>query len=514
MKHTLGTSSVGDIAKAMRRDFNVYDEEKRGRTLILVGAGCSHSAGIPLASEIAQKLVVQLARSYSVLEQKEFDPEKALSHLIAQEHFDEKRVRKISDDEIHTDWNLVYDEIFSHHYTTPKEIRKVFSSIFAKSDGSINWAHLSIGELVRVGFISTVLTTNFDQLVLEGIARTGPLPVVADGIESLYRITGHPDYPQLIHIHGSRHTYYLRNSAEDVDSISRDHSARHAIGELFREANVCIVIGYGGRERGLMDVLIDAGKRFPDTRIFWVTRSEDMGQLSEQALELLSTSKYSSVVLGQDADDFFLQLLKNLNCCPPKIIEKPTYLMEHLRDNLVFSSNVEIANLIGRHQLKVEELEGAIKGVRDISEIKKDDSRNILKDDQSAYSPLILVVDDEFAVRRFMAKALASRGYRVLEAQNGREALDIYRSNKDDIDLILTDIVMPLMDGVNLFNAVRDEDKGTKFVFISGYASEAFVKNIRHHHEDIHFLAKPVSLRQLAEAVDEVLGLQRKEPIL
>ena len=82
--------------------------------------------------------------------------------------------------------------------------------------------HLCLGELVKRRSPSTVLTTNFDQLVLSGMARAGVLPVVCDGIESLNRIAGAPRHPQLVELHGSRHTYLLRNRPEDVEAIRSD----------------------------------------------------------------------------------------------------------------------------------------------------------------------------------------------------------------------------------------------------------------------------------------------------
>src|SRR6202035_5865229 len=88
-----------------------------------------------------------------------------------------------SDDKIN--WHSVYDEMLRRHYATPDDTRALFGKIVADAKGAINWAHLCLGELVSRGFISTVLTTNFDQLVLSGMVRAGVLPVVCDGVESL-----------------------------------------------------------------------------------------------------------------------------------------------------------------------------------------------------------------------------------------------------------------------------------------------------------------------------------------
>jgi signal transduction histidine kinase len=353
-------ATIGDVADAMRRDFRPAERSRSlGRTILLVGAGCSRSAGIPLASEIAQDLVGRLAMSYSALPTWNDDPLVALRALVNKGKFPPQVLFDVTTHGQKANWPLVYDLIFSQHYRTPKEVRTIFSEIFDRSDRRINWAHICIGELVRLGYVSTVLTTNFDQLALEGIARTGRLPVVADGLESLSRITGDSNYPQLVQIHGSRHTYYLRNSVEDTDELANDIGARHAVDELFRTAKVFMAIGYGGRERGLMQLLIEAGKRFPDTRIFWVLHSQNIEDSSDYVRQFMMTSRHSALIPGQDADEFFRLLLEKLQASPPKIIEDPLYLVKDLKENLVFSDNENIRELIETHQNKVLEIQAA-----------------------------------------------------------------------------------------------------------------------------------------------------------
>ncbi|MER8881828.1 ATP-binding protein [Mesorhizobium sp. M0816] len=349
-------ASVSDVADAMRRDYQPQSGSKAlGRTILLVGAGCSRSAGIPLAGEIAQELAIRLADSYGIERANIADPAEALRYLVTSGKFESDLFQGVNGDA--TDWPSVYDYIFSKHYKTPKEIRGVFSQLFDRIDRRINWTHLCIGELVRLGYVSTILTTNFDQLVLDGLSRSGRLPVVADGLDSLYRISGDSNYPQLIQIHGSRHTYYLRNSQTDTDELANNHAARHAIDELFRTASVFIAIGYGGRERGLMQLLIEAGRRWPDTQIFWISYSDRLAATDKYVAELLATSRYASVVPNQDADDFFRKLLEELKVYVPRAIADPLYPVKDLKENLVYGGNAEIKKLIDDHQDRVNEIQ-------------------------------------------------------------------------------------------------------------------------------------------------------------
>lgn len=121
----------------------------------------------------------------------------------------------------------------------------------------------------------------------------------------------------------------------------------------------------------------------------------------------------------------------------------------------------------------------------------------------------ILLVEDEDAVRAFGMRALESRGYTVHEAASGVEALEVLEDHADEIDLIVSDVVMPEMDGPTLLGEVRKSHPDLKFIFVSGYAEDAFAKNLPEEERDrFGFLPKPFSLKQLATTVKEMLEEQ------
>ena len=117
----------------------------------------------------------------------------------------------------------------------------------------------------------------------------------------------------------------------------------------------------------------------------------------------------------------------------------------------------------------------------------------------------ILLVEDEDAVRAFGARALTSRGYTVIEAASGAEALDVATEAGQTIDLIVSDVVMPEMDGPTMFGELRKRGITAKVIFVSGYAEEAFSRNLPKG-EDFGFLPKPFTLKQLVEKVKENMG--------
>ena len=117
----------------------------------------------------------------------------------------------------------------------------------------------------------------------------------------------------------------------------------------------------------------------------------------------------------------------------------------------------------------------------------------------------ILLVEDEDAVRTFAARALATRGYDVLQAESGEAALAIVEAHEGVIDLIVSDVVMPNMDGPTLIKELAGRLPGVKIIFVSGYAEDAFAKSLDPTQE-FHFLPKPFSLKQLAAAVKGVMN--------
>src|SRR6185312_14681664 len=116
----------------------------------------------------------------------------------------------------------------------------------------------------------------------------------------------------------------------------------------------------------------------------------------------------------------------------------------------------------------------------------------------------LLLVEDEDPVRLFSARALRNKGYKVIEAKSGEAALEVITSGSEKVELLITDVVMPRMDGPNLVKHVRELYPEMKVIFISGYTEDAFRKRLDHD-ADIHFLPKPFSLKQLAGKVKEVM---------
>ena len=116
----------------------------------------------------------------------------------------------------------------------------------------------------------------------------------------------------------------------------------------------------------------------------------------------------------------------------------------------------------------------------------------------------ILLVEDEDAVRLFGARALREKGYTVLDAPGGLEALELLRDSAETIDLLVTDVMMPEMDGTTLVKEVRAILPDIPVICMSGYAEDTFRKDLGEA-KDISFLPKPFSLAELAAKVKEAM---------
>ena len=116
----------------------------------------------------------------------------------------------------------------------------------------------------------------------------------------------------------------------------------------------------------------------------------------------------------------------------------------------------------------------------------------------------VLLVEDEDSVRSFAIRALKRQGYDVIEATSGAEGLEKFEEVGGQVDLVVSDVVMPEMDGPTMLNELRKQRPDIKIIFMSGYPDDAFKRNLNPG-ETFAFLAKPFTLPQLAAKVKEEL---------
>jgi two-component system, cell cycle response regulator CpdR len=115
----------------------------------------------------------------------------------------------------------------------------------------------------------------------------------------------------------------------------------------------------------------------------------------------------------------------------------------------------------------------------------------------------ILLAEDDDSMRGFLERALEKAGYDVLAFDNGKDALD--RLQQEPFTLLLTDIVMPLMDGIELARRAGEIDPSLKIMFITGFAAVTLNNGVETP-KDARVLSKPFHLKDLVREVDQLLG--------
>jgi CheY-like chemotaxis protein len=119
----------------------------------------------------------------------------------------------------------------------------------------------------------------------------------------------------------------------------------------------------------------------------------------------------------------------------------------------------------------------------------------------------ILLVEDEAAVRKLAARLLKAEGSVVLEASNGHEAIELLARRAEGVELLLTDVVMPRMSGVELGARLTAKYPALRVLYMSGYAENA-VGHFEDLNESEHFIGKPFSAADLCQAVRKILDGQ------
>jgi len=272
--------TVKEVADLVRRK-----REKNGvRCALLIGAGCSFQAGIPLASGFVEQIRERFPDEYTRAEEKTYplcmaQLDRADRHTLISEYVDKAK---------------------------------------------INWAHISIAQMMRAGFVDRVLTTNFDPLVVRACALLNLYPAVYD--MAVVRKGFVRDYVRdlaVFHLHGQRDGFVQLHEKAQVDDL------REAIKPLFDDTanqRIWIVVGYSGQQDPVFQVLADRPE-FPN-RLFWVGYRDEPPTEDVRAA-LIEPRNGAEWISGYDPDNFLLQLASRLGCFPPEFFSRPfSHLLE------------------------------------------------------------------------------------------------------------------------------------------------------------------------------------------
>ncbi|MCX9010232.1 MAG: response regulator [Candidatus Methanoperedens sp.] len=122
----------------------------------------------------------------------------------------------------------------------------------------------------------------------------------------------------------------------------------------------------------------------------------------------------------------------------------------------------------------------------------------------AGHGELILVVDDDDAIREITSSILDTHGYRVITASNGAEAIALYEQNRDKIKVVLMDMIMPVMDGARSVQVLRKGYPAIRIIVVSGLIKEDKLAQVIDHVQA--FLPKPYTVEKLLTVVHKVIG--------
>lgn len=292
------TYTVEDIAELMKSA-----KDANQPYVFFTGAGCSFSAKIPLSSQLIQEICTKYPIQVKTLsEEEKNDYGKCMAKLTK----DERRA------------------IIKPHIDSAK----------------INWAHIALACLMDEGYITRVLTFNFDNILAKACGLLGLYPATYDFTSANINLHNLIVEPAIVHLHGQSHGFTQLNSSDETDSHAKNLS------EFIRTTlnhSPSLFIGYSGSADAFFTQL--ENKFDGQQRLIWVDYEQSP---NEHVRKFLEENKGTSHHLGgQDADAFLIALAQRLGCFPPKLFQNPyEHLIDELKDVIEFpiqgNSNMDI----------------------------------------------------------------------------------------------------------------------------------------------------------------------------
>ena len=274
---------IEDVVETLR------NAQRRGKKCsVLIGAGCSVTAGIPTAQGFVERIQKDYPLAYDRAEEKTYP--KCMAELSTSEQRD-----------------LIAEYV---------------------DNARINWGHIALAQLMKAGVVDRVLTTNFDQLVMRASALIGIFPAIYDFAASQCFERDKIPEKSIFHLHGQRTGFILINTPADYEK----HSS--LLAPVFEDAGsgrVWLIVGYSGENDPVFDHLAKV-PRF-DNFLYWVGYCDNEPAAHLQK-KLLLENKDAYYVKGFDADNFFVTLAQILECFPPDFVKTPFSYLNNIFETL------------------------------------------------------------------------------------------------------------------------------------------------------------------------------------
>jgi tetratricopeptide (TPR) repeat protein len=276
--------SVKDAKICHIVDILRHNKEHQNSCALLIGAGCSVSAGIPDASGIVARIAKEYPSAYADAEPKDYA---TCMETLPQAHR-----------------------------------QKLICDIIAESK-NVNWAHIAIAQMMAAGFTDRILTVNFDPLLQMACAMVRLFPAYYDFAAKHEYAADHVAKQAVFYLHGQHTGFSIRNTRLEV--ATRKNATKQIISDTGQN-RTWIVVGYSGKN----DPVFEALEKLPrfSHALYWVGYGKDD---PPPHLRKILSKQDAYFVRGYDADTFFVELTRKLKCFPPKFVGQP---YSHLKDML------------------------------------------------------------------------------------------------------------------------------------------------------------------------------------
>ena len=302
MEKAYCTRSLDDLVESLGN--------AKGKAVVLMGAGCSVSAGIPSATGVVQEIKKHFPRAYARAE----------------------KVLKKGEQEIRVDYNTAMANL------SREDQRTLLDGYFASA--KVNWAHLALAQLLKKEHIKRVLTVNFDSLLIQACGLTNQYPAVYD----LTTISQYEDARvadnSILYLNGQHKGFVMLN--EKAELAKHEKRFRQVVKGIGTKV-IWIVVGYSGEADRLLKVLAEQ-RRF-EADLYWLGFCEEPSNALRES-GLLNEGRHAFYVGSQDADLALSTLAQKLKCFPPAILTQPFRFVESLVDRIKHETGGDYAKAL------------------------------------------------------------------------------------------------------------------------------------------------------------------------
>jgi len=135
---------------------------------------------------------------------------------------------------------------------------------------------------------------------------------------------------------------------------------------------------------------------------------------------------------------------------------------------------------------------------------RRQESREVEQQSVAGQGEMILLVDDEVMILGTVGEVLRKLGYRVVERTNGQTALDYYQEHRHEIAIVISDVLMPVLGGIELLQGIRKLESRVPVILMTGYDASGRAEEIEHV-EHCTLLDKPVAITELSRLIREMI---------